>query len=525
VRNDESKYRLVLRGTAVFAFAWVVARAYYQAITMDEAVTYSNFVAPGGLGPWSPHANNHVLNSMLMRLFTSLFGLSPLTARAGALIGAAFYIAAAYRLCRLIATGFFIQWVVFVCLVFNPFVQDFLVAARGYGLASAFLMCAIAVITSFEMRWARSKNLPQAVTTGAAVSVFLALSFVANFSFALVDAAAVAMIYLWMCGWMPGATRPSWTAGEYVRIAAACVLPGLLLTMLLAGPVLVKFSKNELVYGAQSFGETLSSLYEASSFEVNSHLPRALQSTTNYFGPVLGIAGLLCVIRFGLMLHGRRLACDRDARGVRAIATAAAGILMLTVAAHWLASVMGHILWPKDRIGIHFVIIATLLLGVAAMAPVPTRWGRLSQHGLSATLFALALYFLLCLRLAYFKEWEFDEDIDKVYAILAHYNHSCAAKIVPVNWRYDASLNFYRTLSGREDLAIFQPELGTPFRSYPEREKAYILYSPEDQEFIDNHRLTVVFRSEIGTTVAIDTAFCAVAQVAGTPGRVLPAEP
>jgi hypothetical protein len=73
--------------TAGFALIWIVHRAMVQAITLDEANTFRYWVAPDSPTHWVPHANNHVLNSMLMRLFIWLFGLSHLTIRAPALLG------------------------------------------------------------------------------------------------------------------------------------------------------------------------------------------------------------------------------------------------------------------------------------------------------------------------------------------------------------------------------------------------------------------------------------------------------
>ena len=79
----------LLIGTGVFALLWVVARASVQSLTIDEADTYLSWVRPAWPSHWSAYANNHVLNSMLMRLFTSIFGASALTLRLPALIGAA----------------------------------------------------------------------------------------------------------------------------------------------------------------------------------------------------------------------------------------------------------------------------------------------------------------------------------------------------------------------------------------------------------------------------------------------------
>ena len=80
-----------------------------------------------------------------MRLFTSVFGVSHLTVRAPALIGAAIYIGAAYLLCVKVTPALTVRWPLFVCLVYNPFVFDHLVAARGYALALGFLMAALAI--------------------------------------------------------------------------------------------------------------------------------------------------------------------------------------------------------------------------------------------------------------------------------------------------------------------------------------------------------------------------------------------
>src|ERR1700687_6158320 len=122
----------LLVGTALFAMAWAVTRASYQSITIDEASTFLGYVVQANTQHWYPNSNNHVLNTALMRLFTTLFGVSNLTVRIPALIGAALYIAAVFRLCLLLSRSLVVQWPLFVCLVYNPFIFDYMVAARGY---------------------------------------------------------------------------------------------------------------------------------------------------------------------------------------------------------------------------------------------------------------------------------------------------------------------------------------------------------------------------------------------------------
>src|SRR5580704_13703793 len=95
--------RVINIALAWFAFAWAVARACVQAVTGDEAQDYIFFAAHNDPGHWNPAANNHMLNSMLERMFSSVFGLSALSVRLPTLIGAVIYIYVMYQLCQAIS--------------------------------------------------------------------------------------------------------------------------------------------------------------------------------------------------------------------------------------------------------------------------------------------------------------------------------------------------------------------------------------------------------------------------------------
>src|SRR5271166_766372 len=81
---------------AALAMSLVVARACLQSATLDEADAYLEFSAQSEPRHFYPTSGNHVLNSMIVRLFTTVFGLSQLSFRAGAMIGAAIFITSAY---------------------------------------------------------------------------------------------------------------------------------------------------------------------------------------------------------------------------------------------------------------------------------------------------------------------------------------------------------------------------------------------------------------------------------------------
>jgi hypothetical protein len=442
---------LILPGTAIFALLWAVARACVQSITIDEADTYLVWVARHDPSHWEAASNNHVLNSLLMRLFTSVFGLSHLTVRAPALLGAALYIFAAYLLCRKLLPGLRMQWPVLVCLVYNPFVFDHLVAARGYALALGFLMSMFAIAAYTRLDAAAC----------ALCSVCAALAFAANFSFAFVNAFAMLAILIWACA-RTQAIRAR------VRLLGACVLPGLLVSIFLSVPAVLHWPRGQLGYGAYSLGEMFSTVARASLYKlnpqiVNPMLYRLLELAKPFLLPAL-----------------LALAVWQWARRRQTVCVVLLCILAATVGAHWLLLRLFRVPLPMDRTAIWMVPLLVLAIGVAAV----------KRRGLTVMLYVMSFYFVLCLRLNYFKEWDWDADVNKIYPVLAWYNHTYGVRDVASNWQYGSSLNFYRVQSGRESFG----EIESPLQ-LPTGRSLYVLYYSFDEDFIKQQHLRVVYHA------------------------------
>lgn len=413
-----------MAATASFALLWVMARAALQSITIDEADTYLIWVARPNPSHWESASNNHVLNSLLMRLSTGLFGVSHFTVRIPALLGAALYIAMAWALCRLVAPELVVQWPVFVGMVFNPFVLDHLVAARGYALALAFLLAAIAVAAYAEARqWGP-------VRVCAACSVCLALSFAANFSFAIVDGFTMAAITAWACA-------RTQSPGLCARLVGACVLPGLLVTLSESAPAVLHWPKGQLIYGAYSLGEWFGEMARDSLYRLNPQMVNPmLMAALEYVRPLLIPAVLLAAAWQWARGRGHRAAY------------VVLAVLACSVAAHWAAFHWLHLLLPKERTGIWVVPLAMLAVGAVAGGSRVT----------TAALYALSFYFLLCLRLDHFREWSWDADMKRVYEVVSYYNRTYGVRQVSSNWMYTPSLNFYRLASGSESFDEFPGE-------------------------------------------------------------------
>jgi hypothetical protein len=480
-RRDWQQSALLAAG--LFAILLAIVRACLQAITVDEASTYFWWAGGSEYYPWSPSSNNHVLNSLLMWVSTHVFGTSVLTVRLPALLGATLYILICYFLCRSITDRFSLQFPVFICLVYNPFILDFMVAARGYGLANAFLLAAIAIPI-----WRHRTGGPSLRKSCALASLALGLSFAANFSFAFVDAA----VFLGIATW---ALRKRGTDSA-VRILGFCVLPGLSAAILICGYPIAHWPSDELWYGAHSLREMKRGLIEASLHQLNPRFQgsgwyKAINSLKPHLLPFLGI---LCVCQLvAARLDGSWLREPRE-RWLGRLTAALAAILTLTVLLHWLAFRFDNLPLPKARTGIFLLPICTLIAAVIAASPARSLISQWLRRCTTATLFCLACYFLLCLRVSYFEEYQWDADLNEVYGVLAGLNHTSGITDVAASFLYHSPLEFYRVVSNKETFTEFKViGDGEP---PPPGKWIYVLRAPYHQPFIDQEKLRVIYHGK-----------------------------
>ncbi|MGA2195364.1 MAG: hypothetical protein ABSH40_08845 [Bryobacteraceae bacterium] len=476
------KHSPLLISTGACAFLWIVARASVQSLTIDESDTFLVYVVRANLSDWEAASNNHVLNSLLMRLFVMVFGASPFTIRLPALIGAAVYITAVYFLVRLITPRLLLQWSMLVCLVASPFVMDYLVAARGYSLALAFLTCAITLAVRHKQRGGSPYK------AAALISVCAALSVSANFSFAIADVATGLLILIWMWGD---------AAASRVKTLAAFVLPGLAVGYFFVGPTVLGWPKGQFTWGANSLLDTGRSLLEASLYQPNPYLlnPR-LHHYFVHFGKFLyPLLGVFFLWRAVLLYRARA-----TVRGA-APALMAGTALIITLVCHQLLYWLYGILLPLDRTGLYIALFLFLLAGASAAITLDSLQGRITARAMTGVLALIACYSIGCLRLTYFKEWKYDADMKKVYSVLAYYNRTYGLKDVSVNWRYVAAINAYRELSGHETLH----QIGggpTKVNEYPAGYQAYVVFYPWDWGFVKREGLKMVYRDTF-TDVAV----------------------
>ena len=489
--KTQGNWPLVLTGC--FALIWMVHRAQAQSITFDEANTFLGFVAePGWHSVWSPDSNNHVLNTILIRLLVQLFGVSHLTMRAPALFGGAVYILAAYRLCTLLSRDLTLQWPLFVCLVYNPFVMDYLVAARGYGLAIGLLSLAayFTVRTLLRLDQASEREMMRKVT---AASVCAALSFCANFSYAYVNAALIAVLLAWAC-----ARIRKQGPIACARLAFASLVPACVVAIALTGPMLAQLPRSQLYWGAHSLKETSRYVHRASFTGLNRNLlPPILAGFLEAVQPHLVRAvGRLLALYLALLLLNRRLRDSQSWPRLR-VAGSVTAVLSLALLAHWLQFKFLRIPLPLDRTSL-FIVPLCMVIVAAVFSVIPATLLERVVRGFGiGVLFIVAAYFIGSLRDSYFQEWRgYGADVEAAFPAIVDVSRRVGAPEVAADWKYVPSLNFYRVRDAAKGLDEFRS-----FDRIPPGKPIYVLPENEFKDFIRTERLQVVYRGAISDLV------------------------
>lgn len=485
-----------------FGALWLVClyRAISQSIVHDEALTFGLYIeAPAAQIFHFFDANHHFLNTLLMKLSVSLFGLSEWSMRLPALLGAALYFAAVYRICAREFKSNSACAAAAALLGLNPFVLDFMVAARGYGIALACLMWALAILLKFVRDGADTKP-RELLQAGAA----LALSVMANLVFVIPAFALTGIVWLVLkkepardtsaaeaaAGKHKRSKKKSKAAPSEARLALRAfwlwvALPATcgLALFLIVSP-LAEAKAGDLYAGASTIAESLRSLYNGSLAHGGMLRDAAQQAgwrdaMTFALAPAILLGGLA----MGIRAKNRLLIL---AAGT-AVASAA-GLLVLHLAA--------NLLYPLDRTGIYFLPLAALALSGLADATVEAPWSKAVPIGAYAMAAILAVQFLLEFDTRKFMVWEYDADTRSILAEISRRVPKPQPGTIRLgnSWQLEPSLNFY---AWKDNLAWLQPVTRAPIGPGAD----YYVLMAADRDAIDRLHLTVLYTGPNSGTV------------------------
>jgi hypothetical protein len=479
--------------TALFAAIWIVHRGAVQAMTLDEANTFLFWVYPEAPTHWTAHPNNHILNSALMRLSVWLSGYSHLSLRAPAILGGWIYIATSVALVRRLASpGAAIgRLALFVCLVFNPFCMDYLVAARGYALMLGFL--AVAVLLTVRIWQGVDAATPIAPTVPLLLSASVALSFSANFSSAYANAFVWAAAFLGLTRRLAQppphlASSPALNLAPdaapylvsnlspgllpFLGLAALMILPAATIVAVLCGKALLAYSRDHLIWGTDSVSKMILEIRDSIFDRPNPALVSPSLMTPFNFLRTQIVWPLAALLLMGAVWVRKRYAW------------VLAGAFALTFLAHWLQFRISGVLLPFERTALAIVYLLIVVVGAFALA-LPRR----PRKAAVSILCIFAIYFAACIRDTYFREWTICADIERaIPTVLAECRRASTREVVS-DLNYTPSLNYYRT---RDRISEFQ-EVANHDQPPPGK-SVYILPMDLYADFIRAQGLTLRFR-------------------------------
>jgi len=469
--------RAAAKALLAVVFAVCIYRAFTQSLTHDEALTNELYI----IGPLANifnnfDANHHFLNTVLMRISAAILGDSEWALRLPALGGAALYFTAVYRIALAVFGDGLPLLLAAALLSLNPFVLDFMVAARGYGLALALLMWALALL--LEQFQAPAIAPKQLAWAGAA----LALSVTANLIFVL-PAAAVMGFALYL---LPKPSEPEkrkrgrrqkpepklwiWLM---TPIAAIAVL------FFLAAPV-ENMHAQQFYTGAATLRESLRSL-AAGSLQHSGPLRHIRGADLFRDAVAFAIAPLIAAVGLAVGLWRRDLL----------LLFASVPLVFSGIAVLLMHLVLGS-LYPEDRTGIYFApLVCLALLGLARALPRAS----LALYAVAAL---GAVYFAGEFNTRKFLVWEYDADTRTMGRYMAGHHGSRVVK-VGGSWQLAESLSYYLFRNQWDWMEIESRQ--------PERGYNYYALIPQDAATVQALGLKEVFRGPVsGSILAIPAA-------------------
>jgi hypothetical protein len=450
-------------GTALplvaLATALIVAfRAWNQDFTIDEANTYFFYTSGLSTAFWNAGSNNHLLSSLLIRIAASVFGYSPFAMRLPAIVSGGLYAAGTAVLVSLLVdkARVWMRVCLFGVLVFNPFVMDYLVPARGY---SPSMACEMAMLVLVARGLARQSAPGPSPASLIGMSVIGALGVAFNYSFlftlsSLLFATFAFLVIRERIGRGMFAWDHAFAAGIRLFVPFVAIIAALCSNNIVTMPQ----SEIQIGWGSESFRQMFLSFSQLSFNKPNPFLtpPGLRHFVTAIYraGPwialsafALSLVGMGVRIRYWVSSRPKPATAASTHDQFVWILLAALGVSLVL---HALLFLLLGVKLPQSRTGIHLIPLMALI------AASPIYLARLERDALDwawTKLFAAAaslvtILFLFSAHFSYFEEWKWNADACAATDAALSYAEALHTKDVRISWEFDGAGNYYSEYLG-----------------------------------------------------------------------------
>jgi len=430
--NKQKQLNISLFILSALLFSYVLIRAIVLCITWDEAYTYIEFARNGKilLEKYDlMSANNHILNTGLMMLFTKLFGASEIVMRIPSLLALVVFLFYSAKLVKNIG-NFWLALVSFLVMTVNPYLLDFFCMARGYGLSIGLMMCSIYYFYLLHVE--EKKN------TNAVVSILVAcLAVLANFvllNYCVVLFGLIVLLYLYK-------SMSSGSSGKdkFLSLIKGLALPAflMLLLFLFVVPVAIKLKEaGALFFGGERgfWADTISTITDRSFYELG----------YNYWLQRLA-KGFVFMILAGVSVFALMKIFKKQLRGNTLFLIS----LLLLLGLCSLSTIVQHRLMGNpfllDRTALFLVVLFNLIFVFFIAEFSKEKKQIASIMYLSAV--AVLFHFGRSVNFSYVLEWKLDASTKEMLADLEEIKVIPGGKetvSVGIPLIFDPAINFYR---------------------------------------------------------------------------------
>ena len=467
-------------------------RAATQSVTTDEAFAYERFVSRPLLTSFTTFdAAHHVLHTFGCIAFVLMFGPGAVSLRLTSLIFGSVYFWAVWRLSLRLFPRSWLSFLAAALLTLNPYVLDFMSAARGYGMALALF--AAAVLSVFQFADEVSVTGLCASTTLRRLTVLATLAVGANLTFAIPAVTLLATVAIVVYN----------VSRDVYSIIMNIAAPAAITLCFFAAP-LVAATRGDFYFGAASWHETLRSLYVASfdqDWPVLAVEPSTREPIHLFLPYLLGFLGVTVIVAVALAWNPSREADDRSSHRL------VLGLLVANIGGCALLVLIGHALiglhYPYARTSLYVIFLSTLvvLLAVKELARSRQPWRAIGYSATIVMVLIAGLYGLE-LRTQWYGDWKFDAGTGSLMRSLSGLRKgSSGAQVhMGVSWVLQTSAEFYREIYHMDWLASVT-------RDEPSCADDYLLVQFLDQSFVDRLGFKVLRQEPVsGSFLAQRTA-------------------
>lgn len=423
---------------SLLLLAYTIYRACVLSLTIDETSTFLTFVPLNFMDIISDKiisANNHILNTLLIKLFASMFGNSEIVLRFPSLIGHVIYLVSSYLIVKKIKNPV-IAFSGFVLLNFNPFLLDFFSLARGYALCAA---CTLASL-NFTLDYFLIKGKKQLLLS----FLFSFLAVLANFS-ALVLYVSMVIIFTFML-WLEYRNIDNGIKLFFRKYSYILVCTGSLFGLLYE-PIRRLFKYNALYFGGEHgfWTDTIGSLI----------------NLTLYYRPYNNFFSLLLKILIIGVLACSFIFITNSA--IKKNTLANNGLLLITLpmlVLPCLISICQHLIigskFLENRMGLFFIpLFMVNVLFLADSINFTVLWRRISA---AMTLITAGIFIYITMNAINFKYvllWRFDCQTNEMIQDIETINEKNGNPVsLGVSLFYEPATSYYKMRKNLDWLTI-----------------------------------------------------------------------